>query len=193
VRAFCISAERSAGTAIVVMTTVTHRREATHPIDGEIAMAVSTKKTQLWFVYTDSNGTDIVQLGCPKGITGLGGSKSQIDTTCLDSDEMEFSPGMGSPGALTVNIDFDPAKVSHRDLVEMDEDDTITTWVIGLSDGTALPTVDSAGTVTYPDTRTFVSFEGYIADLPLDFAINQNVQSAASIQRTGAKTYHFKA
>ena len=154
---------------------------------------LSTKGTELYFLFTDSSGTSVVKLGCPKGIQGLGGSKSQIDTTCLDSEEMEFSPGMGSPGAVTVNIDFDPTKISHRDLVEMDENDTITTWIIGLSDGTALPTVDSAGTVTYPATRTYIEFEGYIADLPLDFAVNQNVQSAASIQRSGAKTYHFKA
>jgi hypothetical protein len=155
-------------------------------------VSVKTKGTELFFLKLDSNGYSVVKLGCPKGIAGLGGAKSQIDETCLDSLEMEFGPGMGSPGAITVNLDFDPAKVSHRDLVEMDENDTITTWIVGLSDGTALPTVDSAGTLTYPATRTFVSFQGYIAELPLDIAVNANVTSAASIQRSGAKTYHFK-
>lgn len=152
------------------------------------------KGTEIWFLKNDSNGNPIVKLGCPKGASGLGGAKTQIDTTCLDSQEMEFSPGMGSPGAVTINFDFDPAKVSHRDLVEMDENDTITTWIIGFSDGpaSAVPTVDSAGLITYPATRTFVSFQGYIAELPLDFAINTNVASTASIQRTGAKQFHYK-
>ena len=157
-------------------------------------MSVKTKGTEAWFVFTDSNGNSIVKIGCPKGISGLGGAKSQIDETCLDSEEMEYGPGMGQPGALSITLDFDPAKVSHRDLVYMDENDIETTWIIGLSDGAAsvVPTVDSAGTITYPATRTFISFLGYIAELPLDFAINSNVTSAVSVQRKGAKTYHFK-
>jgi hypothetical protein len=108
---------------------------------------------------------------------------------------MEFEPGMGNPGAITINLDFDPAKVSHQDLVDMDEADTITTWIIGMSDGASsiVPEVDSSGTLTFASTRTFIEFEGYIAELPLDFTINQKVQSALSVQRKGAKTYHFKA
>lgn len=157
-------------------------------------MSVKTKGTELWFLHNGSNGYEIVKLGCPKGISGLGGSKSQIDETCLDSEEMEFGPGMGQPGAITVNLDFDPSKVSHRELIDMDENDTITTWIIGLSDGATsiVPTVDSAGTITYPATRTFISFSGYIADVPLEIAVNSNVTASVSIQRSGAKTYHFK-
>lgn len=154
-------------------------------------MARATKGTEIWFVMQRTAGPEIVKLGCPKGLTGLGGAKSQLDTTCLDSDEMEFSPGMGSPGAVTVNLDFDPDKLSHRDLVTMDENDTITEWVIGLSGSTSVPTVDTAGVVTFPTDRDYVSFNGYIAELPLDFAINANIASACSIQRTGAKTYHY--
>jgi hypothetical protein len=66
-------------------------------------------------------------------------------------------------------------------------------WIIGFSDGTALPTVDSAGTVTYASTRTFVEFDGYVADLPLDFATNSVVKSTMQIQRSGARTLHAKA
>lgn len=122
----------------------------------------------------------------------MGGAKSQLDTTCLDDIEMRKSPGMKDPGALTVGLDFDPAKVSHRDLIEMDEDDTLTTWIIAVGDGTGLPTVDSTGLVTFPATRTFIEFEGYIADVPLEFAINTNIQSSVSIQRSGPKTFHWK-
>lgn len=157
-------------------------------------MAIRTKGTELFFVYNNSNGYNLVKLGCPKGISGLGGSKPQIDETCLDSLEMEFGPGMGSPGAITVDLDFDPSKASHADLINLDENDTTVTWIVGFSDGTALPTVNnSTGIVTYPTTRTYIDFQGYIADLPLDFKVNANVASAASIQRSGAKTWHLKA
>ena len=157
-------------------------------------MAIRTKGTELYFVFQDTSGYHMVKLGCPKGISGLGGSKPQIDETCLDSEEMEFGPGMGNPGAITVDLDFDTSKISHKDLIAMDEDDTVTTWVVCLSDGTAAPTVDvGSGNITCPSTRTYISFQGYIADLPLDFKVNANVASAASIQRSGAKTWHYKA
>lgn len=154
-----------------------------------------TKGTEMYFVFQNSNGYSIVKLGCPKGISGLGGSKPQIDETCLDSLEMEFSPGMGSPGAITVDLDIDYSKVSHQDLVYMDENDTKTTWIIGYSDGKGIPpTVNSStGVVTYPSTRTYVDFQGYIADMPEDFKVNANVACALSIQRSGAKTRHYKA
>jgi len=157
-------------------------------------VSVKTKGTELFFVYHNSNGYSLVKLGCPKGIQGLGGAKPQIDETCLDSQEMQFGPGMPNPGAVTVDLDFDPAKVSHQDLVYMDVNDVTTTWIIGLSDGTAVPTVNSgSGAITYPSTRTYISFDGYIADLPFDFSINSNVKSSVSIQRSGAKTLHPKA
>jgi hypothetical protein len=46
--------------------------------------------------------------------------------------------------------------------------------------------------VTWPSDRTFIDFEGYLADVPLDIAINANVTSAVSIQRSGGKNFHFK-
>ncbi len=157
-------------------------------------MSIKTKGTELWFVFNNSNGYNIVKFGCPKGIQGLGGAKSQINETCLDSLEMEFGPGMATPGAITVNTDIDWSKVSHQDLIHMDENDTKTTWIVGFSDGTSVPTVNNTtGAITWPSTRSFVEFLGYIADLPLDIQINANVVSAVSIQRSGKKTYHFKA
>ena len=149
----------------------------------------------MYIVYNNSNGYNMIKLGCPKGISGLGGSKSQIDETCLDDEEMSFGPGMKSPGALTVDLDFDTSKISHQDLIALDDNDTKTTFVIGFADGKDIPpTVDnSTGIVTYPTTRTYVDFEAYIADLPLDFKVNANVACAVSIQRSGGKTWHYKA
>jgi hypothetical protein len=157
-------------------------------------VSLKTKGSELYFVFQNSNGYNMVKLGCPKGVQGLGGAKPQIDETCLDSLEMEFGPGMPNPGAVTVDLDFDPSKVSHQDLIHMDVNDTTTTWIVCLSDGTAPPTVNSGtGVVTYPSTRTYISFSGYIADVPLDLAINANVKSSVSVQRSGAKTFHFKS
>ena len=156
-------------------------------------MSLRTKGTELYFVFQNSNGYSAVKLGCPKGIQGLGGSKPQIDETCLDSQEMEFGPGMANPGAITVDLDFDPSKVSHQDLIYLEQNDITVTWIVCLSDGNAPPTVNAGtGAVTYPSTRSFISFQGYIADVPFDLAVNANVKSSVSIQRSGAKTFNWK-
>lgn len=156
-------------------------------------MAVPTKGTKLWLVQEDSAGFDLIQIGCPTGISGLGGAKSQIETTCLDSEEQEFVAGFAQPGAVTVNLDFDPAKISHTELWDLSESGEKRNWVIGLSDGTALPTIDTNGEVTGPTTRTFIEFSGYVSDMPLDFALNSVVKSAMQIQRSGGRKLHPKA
>jgi hypothetical protein len=139
-------------------------------------------------------GWSLVAVGCPTGITGLGGGRSQVDVTCLDSQEMEYEPGMANPSAVTVNLNFDPAKISHQELWNLFEDGTTLHWVIGLSDGTAAPTIDTgSGTVTYPTTRSWIDFNGYISDFPFDAAINNVYKSAMQIQRSGARTLHVKA
>jgi hypothetical protein len=158
-------------------------------------MAKVTQGTQMFVEVADTAGSTWLQIGCPTGISGLGGSKSQIDVTCLDSEEMEYLPGMAAPGALTVNLNFDPAVVSHRELWELFNGNQVQRFAIGFSDGakTIVPTFDTAGVPVFPTTRTFIEFEGYVADLPLDFAINGVITSALSIQRTGERIAHWKA
>lgn len=156
-------------------------------------MALTTKGTEAWFKLSETGGYHLVKVGCPKGFGPIGGSKSQIDETCLDDTEKQFGPGMASPGAISVPLDFDPSKVSHQQIVEMDLDDLKTTWIVGMADGTSPPTIDTGtGAITWPATRTFVEFQGYVADVPVDFQIDKNVGSTVSIQRSGPKTYHWK-
>ena len=158
-------------------------------------MAQLTKGVQMFVESVDTAGSTWIQIGCPTGISGLGGSKSQIDVTCLDSEEMEYLPGMAAPGALTVNLNFDPSVVSHRELWDLFEGEQVRRFAIAMSDGakTIIPTFDTAGVAVFPTTRSFIEFEGYVADLPLDFAINGVVTSALSVQRTGPRIPHWKA
>lgn len=44
-----------------------------------------------------------------------------------------------------------------------------------------------------PDTRTWFTFQGYIADFPFDFAANTVVTSALSVQRSGGSAWIPKA
>ena len=151
---------------------------------------ILTKGTNLYILdpRTPPFGDQITKLECPKSIDGLGLSVPQIDVTCLDSDAMEFVPGMPNPGAATIGLDFDTAKESHMLIEDLNENQVIATFAIGWSDGTAAPTgVDSQGDFVLPTTRTWVVFKGYVADLPLNFAINSTVQSNFTVQQSGRR------
>lgn len=153
-------------------------------------MSVLTKGTRLYVI--DPRDNTMTTLECPKSITGLGLSTPQIDTTCLESDAQEFQPGMPTPGAVTVALDFDTAKESHLLLADLRQAQVVAKWALGWADGTTAPTVTS-GNFVLPTTRSFLTFDGYVADLPFDFAINSTVQSNVTIQMSGAYSLAPKA
>ena len=151
-------------------------------------MAQKTQGTELFYVKSP---TSIVKIGRLTGVTGTGGANSQIDKTDLDSTENEYIAGLPNPGAVSVPINFTPSLLAHQELYALWQSGASTSFIVGLSDGTALPTI-ATGTVTYPATRTFFDFNGYIADFPIDAAVNSKLETAMTIQRSGPKNPHFK-
>lgn len=148
-------------------------------------MSKLTKGTNLYIL--DPRDDTITKLECPKSITGLGLSTPQINTTCLESTAEEFQPGMPSPGAATIGLDFDTAKDSHMLIDDLNEAQVTAQFAIGWSDGTAAPTVDTDGNFVLPTTRSWMTFQGYVADVPMDFAINSVVQSNFTVQMSGRR------
>lgn len=151
-------------------------------------MAQKSQKTELFYLSAPAVMTKVANL---TAVTGTGGAVSQIDITNLDSTEMEYLAGLGNPGAVSAPIDFTPANTGHQALLALFQSGATVPWVIGLSDGTAPPTA-AGSTITYPATRTYVTFQGYIADFPIDAAVNSKLTTAMTIQRSGAKTVNFK-
>jgi Phage tail tube, TTP, lambda-like len=143
-------------------------------------MAVKTQGTELYFI--DPAGAVVTEVGCVTTITGLTAARDQIETTCLDSLARTYLPGMPTPGAATFTINADPTDTSHIRLHELYREGTSVDWAIGWSDDIGVaPTGDSSG-FTLPTSRTWITFEGYIADYPFDFALNAVVTSNLSIQ-----------
>ena len=60
-------------------------------------------------------------------------------------------------------------------------------WLIGLSDGVAVPSLDSNDDLVAPASplRTSIGFRGYVADLNIDIATNEIVRGT-TIQRSGS-------
>ena len=157
-------------------------------------MSVKTQGTKLWFINTaTTTNNDFVELACPTGISGLGGAADQIDTTCLNATEdRTFVRGLGNPGQVSVPFVLDPSAASHQDLFDLKAAGTTIPWLIGLSDGTATPTV-TADEFVPPTTRTCFGFDAFISDVTIDIATNEVVRGTLTLQRSGVVTPHWKA
>jgi len=150
-------------------------------------MSTLTKGTQVFVIDPDAvAGSNVVRIPGLTQFNPGGAPAEQIDDTDLEDLAKKFKKGMRTPGQATGQVKADPAVEAHIRLAEMaDEDDERNfTFVIGWSDGTALPTF-AAGEITLPNTRTWFMFEAYVVDFPFDFALNTVVMTALSLQRSG--------
>lgn len=154
-------------------------------------MAIKTQGTELYFIDPDTFA--VTKVGCVTQITGLTAARDQIETTCLDSDARTYEAGMATPGAAQFGVNFDTGDASHVRLHQLYVDGVNIDWALGWSDGTGIaPTSDSTA-FELPTTRSWLSFEGFIQDLPFDFALNAVVGSNVSIQVSGFPTLQAKA
>ena len=152
-------------------------------------MSMKTERTSLYFIDPDdSAGPTIVTVGCATSISGISASRDQLEDTCLEDSARSYQAGLGTPGTKTFTINFDTSDASHVRMHELWKAGTTLQWALGMSDGPAAPaalvppTLDSADDFVLPATRSWITYEGYIADLPMDFALNSLVTSSISVQ-----------
>jgi hypothetical protein len=156
-------------------------------------MSIKTQGTHLFYVRPGSTPT-VVKLHCPTGISGLGGAADQIDDTCLDEiDERSFVRGLGNPGQVSVPVNFDPTQASHEDLFALKESGEKIQWLIGLSDGTVAPSLDSDDAFVAPTARSSIIFTAYVSDFALDIGANDVVKGTLTLQRSGSVVFTPKA
>lgn len=152
-------------------------------------MAVKTQGTQIYIadIY-GSSGCELLTVECATSLSGLSNPREQIEVTCLESDTRQYEAGLSTPGTVTVNINFDPDNESHVRLAELWSDNAGNVkFAIGMGRPVdSAPTLDSDCEFVFPTDRHFIEFEGYIADVPLEFALNAVVTSAVSIQVSGS-------
>ncbi|WP_341237834.1 phage tail tube protein [uncultured Limnobacter sp.] len=156
-------------------------------------MGVKTQGTELFFINNaTTTDVDFVKMACPTGITGLGGAADQIDTTCLENTtDRTFERGLGNPGQVSVPFILKPSEASQQDLFDLKESGVLLSWLIGLSDGTAQPTV-VADEFVPPAGRTSFGFSAYVSDVAIDIATNEVVRGTLTLQRSGAVTPTWK-
>lgn len=153
---------------------------------------VKTQGTELFFKDTvTSSDPALVKLVCPTGVTGLGGPRDQIETTCLDATEdKEFVGGLGTPGQVTVPFNLIPREYSHQNLFELKRDGSVLSWICCLSESTTDPTLDSDDDIVPPAMRSSFQFQAYVADVNIDIATNEIVRGTLTLQRSGAVVFN---
>jgi len=151
---------------------------------------LKTQGTELFFV---SSGA-VVKLACPTGITGLGGAADQIEVTCLDTlDDKEYRRGLGNPGSVSVPFNLIPTDASHQVLFDLQDSGDVISWLIGFSDATTDPTLDSNDNFVVPASRTCAQFQAYVSDVNVDIATNEIVRGTLTLQRSGTVDWTWAA
>lgn len=165
-------------------------------------MVMKTQGSDL-YVLVPAEGTgdaSILRVNCVTDITGVGaGTKDQIETTCLSElNDRTYVGGLSSPGQVTSSASYDVNDASLDELMALRDAGTITQFYVGFVDG-SVPGTDpdarpkpilTAGVVTFPATRSFVEFTGYVAEFGMDFAANSVVKSPITVQRSGSVIVH---
>ena len=147
-------------------------------------MAQKTQGTNIYFV--DPADESLVTVGCPTTANFSGRTTDQIETTCLTDDDRTFVSGLNNPGTFTFTVNLDSSDASHARIQDLQNDGTTLLWAIGLSDGTAAPTVDSGGTFDLDTSRSWRRFSGNITDYSEDFATNTIITANVTVQISGA-------
>lgn len=146
-------------------------------------------KSQGTDLYWASGPTAVTRAVCITGISGLGGARDQIETSCLDNTtDKTFVGGLGTPGQVTVPFNVHKDEISHADLLALKTSGATVSWGIYSSDSATAPT--AVASVMQPVTsRASAIFSGYVADVTIDIAGNDIWKGTITIQRSGDVTW----
>lgn len=158
-------------------------------------MSILSQGTQIYALVPPLSGTGpktVLAIECATAFNPGGAPADQIEDTCLEDTTRSYKKGLRTPGQASLTVNADPNNTSHIRLHQLSEaeGDTTIDWAVGWSDGTAAPTLNTAGDgFELPESRTWFTFQGYVSDFPFDFAANAVVSTAATIQRSGGSAW----
>lgn len=145
----------------------------------------NTIKSQGSELYWASAATTAKRVVCATSISGLGGARDQIETSCLDNtDDATYEGGLGRPGQVTVGFNVHKGQVAHEDLLALKVSGDVVSW--GIYDGGTSTPPTAVGSVMQESTgRVSARFSGYVADFNLDISGNDIWRGTITIQRSG--------
>ena len=151
-------------------------------------MSILSQGTNV-YVLDPNDGTPVVlTIECATSFSPGGDPADQIEDTCLEDFERSYKPGLRTPGQASMGLNADPSNDSHLTLYGLSRENPspVLNFAVGWSDGIDPPTLNvGEDGFELPNTRTWFTFQGYIADFPFDFTQNTVVTTEVSIQRSG--------
>lgn len=143
---------------------------------------IKSQGTELFYASGPTATTKIV---CPTGISGLGGTRDQIDITCLDdTEDKQFTGGLGTPGQVTIPFNVHKGEISHEEVLALKASGETKSWGIYSSDAATAPA--AVGSVMQPVTgRVSAIFNAYVADVSIDIGANDIWKGTITLQRSG--------
>lgn len=159
-----------------------------------MANELRSQGTELWMVdnVTVPATPALVKIGNITNLGDFGAEASDIDTTNLDSLARESINGLADNGTFDFTVNLDPKSVAHKLMVGQTLTANNFTFYIGLSDGTAPPTL-AGSTLTVPAARSGATFTGSVKRFkPNAGGIDGLVTVPASIKVSGTVAYTWK-
>lgn len=165
-------------------------------------MALKTARSSLYLIDPEgaTDGGTILPITCVTAVQGISAGREQLENTCLEDDARSYEAGVGTPGTATFTINFEPSDDSHFRIYELWRAGTTLRFALGLGDGPPAPAALVAPGINtdgddfdLPDTRSFILFEGYLSDVPIDLAVNAYLTANVSVQVSDFPTLVRKA
>jgi hypothetical protein len=151
-------------------------------------MSILSQGTNVYVLDPNDGTPAVLKIECATSLSPGGDPADQIEDTCLEAFERSYKAGLRTPGQATMGINADPDNESHLTLYDLSRQNPapVLKFAVGWSDGTDAPTLNAEEDgFELPNTRTWFTFQGYIADFPFDFSQNTLVTTEVSIQRSG--------
>lgn len=133
----------------------------------------------------------ILRIGAATGVTSVGGSKSDIDITNLDSTVKEFAPGLMDGGSPSFDLIFDAGSTSHALLNALSTQGTNSTkqWCFTFSDGTPTAPTATGGNIVVPTACSSLKFNAYVKQFQYDAATDNVIKAKIQLRATGPVTF----
>lgn len=148
---------------------------------------IKTQGTQLWFRAGSTGSFAMTRVDGVTAIPLSGGAPSEINVTDLDSTANEIIYGLENNGSISLAMNTKET-TGQEDLIAQSIGDS-RTYVVGLSNGVAAPTVDATtGVITYPTTRSWRHFTGVYGGFVETYGANDAIRGTATIGVSGSVT-----
>lgn len=157
-----------------------------------MAGELKTQGTQLYLLDNGVSPAEVLRITHISNIDGVGGAASDIDITNFDSTAREYLVGLVDNGTASFNFNLVPGSEVHQRLLAI-RGGARFQWAIGMSDGTAAPTLAAGDVFTLPTSRTFLTFEASVQEATFTFQTDDAVRVNGSLRVSGSITLTPKA